>query len=401
MLKKIGVVLSVLALLATSVEAKKKKSLVEQKSLPEIYQTLWEKTYGGNEDDIGRSIVALSEGKSAVLGTCRSFGAQATDMCLMGLNSNGQVQWQLLLGGPKEEEARSVIKSGDGNLLVLGRSKSYSQNDDFDFYLAKVTTQGEKIWEKTFGGDRDEKAGGIAIAHDGSIFVVGDSNSYKRKYNDIYIARLDQNGEIITSYMVGSKKEDSAQAITCTKDGNMVLVGYRETGRSGDRDFFIMKLDTLGNKLWSKTYGEDDIDRLNSVVATEDGGIIATGSTRSYKSELTDLSVMKLDSNGTMVWHKIYGFKYYEYGNSITTLSDGGFMVSGGTSSLGKGDHDLYMLAFDKSGSITWSHVYGGRDKDSGTGIVQLEDGSIISIGTTSSFSRSKQFYLIKVKEKQ
>lgn len=401
MLKKIGVVLFVLALLATSVEAKKKKSLVEQKSLPEIYQTLWEKTYGGNEDDIGRSIVALSEGQSAVLGTCRSFGAQATDMCLMGMNSDGQVQWRLLLGGSKEEEARSVIKSGDGNLFVLGRSKSYSQNDDFDFYLAKVTTQGEKIWEKTFGGDRDEKAGGIAIAHDGSIFVVGDSNSYKRKYNDIYIARLDKNGEMITSYMVGSKKEDSAQAITCTKDGNMVLVGYRETGRSGDRDFFIMKLDTFGNKLWSKTYGEDDIDRLNSVVATEDGGIIATGSTRSYKSELTDLSVMKLDSNGTMVWHKIYGFKYYEYGNSITTLSDGGFMVSGGTSSLGKGDHDLYMLAFDKSGSITWSHVYGGRDKDSGTGIAQLEDGSIISIGTTSSFSRSKQFYLIKVKEKQ
>jgi uncharacterized delta-60 repeat protein len=319
----------------------------------------------------------------------------------MGMNSDGQVQWRLLLGGSKEEEARSVIKSGDGNLFVLGRSKSYSQNDDFDFYLAKVTTQGEKIWEKTFGGDRDEKAGGIAIAHDGSIFVVGDSNSYKRKYNDIYIARLDKNGEMITSYMVGSKKEDSAQAITCTKDGNMVLVGYRETGRSGDRDFFIMKLDTFGNKLWSKTYGEDDIDRLNSVVATEDGGIIATGSTRSYKSELTDLSVMKLDSNGTMVWHKIYGFKYYEYGNSITTLSDGGFMVSGGTSSLGKGDHDLYMLAFDKSGSITWSHVYGGRDKDSGTGIAQLEDGSIISIGTTSSFSRSKQFYLIKVKEKQ
>jgi hypothetical protein len=161
-----------------------------------------------------------------------------------------------------------------------------------------------------------------------------------------------------------------------------------------------MKLDTNGNKIWSKTYGEDDIDRLNSVVATDDGGIVATGSTRSYKSALTDLSVMKLDTNGMMVWHKIYGFKYYEYGNGVTKLSDGGFMVSGGTSSLGKGDHDLYMLAFDKTGAITWSHVYGGRDKDSGTGIAQLDDGSVVSVGNTASFGRSKEFYMIKVKEK-
>ena len=400
MFKKIGVIVCVIALSVSFVEAKKKKNLVKHEPLPEIYQTVWEKTFGGNEDDVAQSIVALTDGESAIAGTCRSFGAQATDICLMRMDPNGEMEWKLLLGGAKDEEARQVIKSQDGNLLVFGRSKSYSKNDDFDFYLAKVSIQGEKIWEKTFGGDRDEVAGGIALASDGSMFVVGDSNSYKRKYNDIYIAKLDKNGEMITSYMIGSKKEDSAQAITRTKDGNMVLVGYRETGRAGDRDFFIMKLDTNGNKIWSKTYGEDDIDRLNSVVATDDGGIVATGSTRSYKSALTDLSVMKLDTNGMMVWHKIYGFKYYEYGNGVTKLSDGGFMVSGGTSSLGKGDHDLYMLAFDKTGAITWSHVYGGRDKDTGTGIAQLDDGSVVSVGNTASFGRSKEFYMIKVKEK-
>ncbi|MEY3089820.1 MAG: hypothetical protein RL113_136 [Pseudomonadota bacterium] len=400
MFKKIGVIVCVIALSVSFVEAKKKKNLVKHEPLPEIYQTVWEKTFGGNEDDVAQSIVSLTDGESAIAGTCRSFGAQATDICLMRMDPNGEIEWKLLLGGAKDEEARQVIKSQDGNLLVFGRSKSYSKNDDFDFYLAKVSTQGEKIWEKTFGGDRDEVAGGIALASDGSMFVVGDSNSYKRKYNDIYIAKLEKNGEMITSYMIGSKKEDSAQAITRTKDGNMVLVGYRETGRAGDRDFLIMKLDTNGNKIWSKTYGEYDIDRLNSVVATDDGGIVATGSTRSYKSALTDLSVMKLDTNGMMAWHKIYGFKYYEYGNGVTKLSDGGFMVSGGTSSLGKGDHDLYMLAFDKTGAITWSHVYGGRDKDSGTGIAQLDDGSVVSVGNTASFGRSKEFYMIKVKKK-
>ena len=118
-----------------------------------------------------------------------------------------------------------------------------------------------------------------------------------------------------------------------------------------------------------------------------------------YGSEQTDLTVMKLSSEGKILWHKVYGFKYYEYGNCITMTKDGGFMLAGGTSTLGKGSHSVYMLALDKNGILIWSHVYGGNERDIAYGIARLSDGSVVTVGQSESFSRAKDFYMIKVKQ--
>ena len=158
-----------------------------------------------------------------------------------------------------------------------------------------------------------------------------------------------------------------------------------------------MKIDQNGKSLWTKTFGDYDDDSLESVTATIDGGIVAVGKTRSYGSEQTDLTVMKLSSKGKILWHKIYGFKYYEYGNAVTMTREGGFMLAGGTSTLGKGSHSVYMLALDKNGSLLWSHVYGGDDRDIAHAMALMSDGSVITVGQSESFSRSKGFYMIKV----
>ena len=73
---------------------------------------------------------------------------------------------------------------------------------------------------------------------------------------------------------------------------------------------------------------------------------------------------MKYDTKGKLIWHKIYGFKYYDYGNAVATTRDGGFILAGGTNSLGKGNHSMYILALDKAGELIWSHVYGDERKD-------------------------------------
>ncbi len=257
------------------------------------------------------------------------------------------------------------------------------------------------IWDASFGGDRNEFAGGLAETDDGGAIVVGNSTSYGKGYKDIYIAKLSKNGKLLSSFVVGGKKEDSANALSRTKDGNFVLVGYREAGRAGNKDFFVLKIDQNGNKIWSQTFGGKMPDRLNGVTATEDGGIIATGSTESYNSENSDLSIMKLNAEGTMQWHKIYGFTYHEYGNAVITTADGGVMIAGGTNTLGKGDHSAYLIALDKAGKVVWSHVYGNRGKDSVNAITALSDGSMIAVGGSDSYSRSTQIYMLKIDKKR
>ena len=395
MLKKLLTVLLSTVFLFSVVEAK--ESAKKKAPKKEVYQAVWEKTYGGDDGDIVNGIVALENAEYALVGTCKSFDAQGTDMCVVRMNAKGEIKWHILLGGKKKDVAKAIIRAEDGSLIVLGTSKSFAKRYDRDIYVAKVSLEGKLIWEQNLGGKRDEYAGGIAATDDGGFLVVGDSNSYGNGYKDVYIAKLDQNGKEISSQVIGGEKEDSAQALTRTSDGAMMLVGYRELDRSGNTDFFVMKLDQNGNKIWAKTYGEEQADRLNGVTASADGGIVATGSTRSYKSAQTDMSVMKLDTEGNIVWHKIYGFKYYEYGNAVASIGAGGVMVAGGTSTLGKGDHSAYMIALDKSGKLIWSHVYGDRNKDRMNAIARMDDGSMVAAGGSDSYSRATKFYMLKL----
>ena len=386
----------VLSLLGTGAYAKETAS----KAKP-LYTDVWQKIYGGKEDDIAYGIMALENGESAIVGTCKSYGAQRTDICVTRMSADGEMKWRLWLGGKKKDEGKAIARTADGNIVVLGRSKSFTKEYAYDLYVAKISLDGKKIWEKTLGGSRDEYAGGIAGTDDGGVLLVGASESYGEGDKDIYIAKLDKNGKLINAHTIGGSKEDAATALTRTRDGKIVLVGYRELpgNYSGDTDFLIMQLDQNGKMRWRKSFGGTYEDKLMGVTATIDNGIVAVGSTRSYGSSTTDLTVMKIDDKGKTIWHKIYGFKYYEYGNAVATTRDGGFMLVGGTNTLGKGNHSVYVLVLDKTGKLVWSHVYGGERRDIAHGVARMSDGSMIVVGESDSFRREKNFYMIKLRK--
>ena len=363
------------------------------------YTATWQTIYGGKEDDIAYGIVALEEGDSALIGTCKSFDAQRTDICITRMTSKGEMKWRLWLGGKKKDEGKAIARAADGSILVLGHSKSFSENYDYDLHVAKVSLDGKLIWEKSIGGNRDEFAGGIAGTDDGGALIVGSSQSFGEGDKNVYIVRLDKDGKELDAYTIGGAKDDVATALTRTRDGNFVMVGYREIERAGDADFLVMKFDQKGKKIWAQTYGGEYEDTLEGVTATVDGGIVAIGKTRSYGSEQSDLTVMKYDASGKLIWHKIYGFKYYDYGNAVATTRDGGFILAGGTNSLGKGNHSVYILALNKAGELIWSHVYGDERKDVAHGAARMSDGSIIVVGESNSFKRAKNFYMIRLEK--
>jgi len=371
----------------------------QEKKAPllEVYEKLWEKTYGGEDDDIAHDIVALEEGNSAIVGTCKSFGESRSQICVTAINSQGNIIWRLLLGGEKPDEGRAITRALDGGLYVLGMTRSLAKHYDRDIYVAKITAKGQLIWERALGGSMDEVAGGIVATDDGGVFIVGETESFGDRRGDIYMAKLNKEGKILFARTTGGEKHDSARDLTRLSDGNIALAGMRESNTGNYEEFFIMKLKQSGEILWSKTFGEYDDDSLESIVATVDGGMVAVGKTRSYGSQQTDLTVMRLSSEGKVLWHKVYGFKYYEYANTVTATADGGVILAGGTSTLGKGSHSLYTLALDKEGTLLWSHVYGDRNRDIAHGIAQMSDKSVVIVGESDSFSHAKGFYMIKV----
>lgn len=382
------------ALLTASLVAKEKVATKERHFLAE-----WQKTYGGSDDDIANGIVMLEDGDTAVIGTCKSFGAKRSDICVTRLNKEGKTKWRKLLTGKKVDRGIAISRAKDGNLLILGEGKSFNKNDDQDLYAAKISLDGKLIWQNAFGGERDEFAAGIAGTNDGGVLLVGDSESFSKKgYRDIYIIRLDQNGKMLTTKTIGGKLNDEANALTRTADGNFMMVGSREIKSSGDGDFFLLKLNQNGEKIWARTLGEKYNDVLNAVAPTADGGVVATGKTRSYNSKQTDLPIMYFNKDGKLIWFKIYGFSYYDEGNAITMLKDGNYMVAGKTDSMGKGTFDYYVLALDQKGKLLWSGLYGDKEKDIAHAITRTTDGAVVIVGESDSYSRAKNFFMIKLK---
>jgi len=393
MIKKYSAVLLALLLLSSFASANNKKSSVKKFSMQ------WQKIYGGKEDDIAKGIVMLEDGDTAIVGTCQSFNAKRSDICVTRLNAKGQTVWRKLLGGKKVDRGVAISRAKDGNLLVLGEGKSFNKNKDQDIYIAKVSLEGKLLWQKAYGGDQDEFAAGVAGTDDGGVLIVGDSESYsKKRYRDIYILRLDKHGNMLSTKTIGGQYNDEANALTRTADGNFMMAGSRELEHTGDADFFLLKLNQKGEKIWARTLGQDQNDVLHAIAPTPDGGIVATGKTRSYNSLQTDLAVMNFNKNGKLIWFKIYGFKYYDEGNAIAMTNKGTFVVSGKTNSLGKGNFDNYLLELDRKGRLLRSGIYGGKNRDVAHGITRTTDGSIITVGQSDSFSRNTKFYMIKLK---
>jgi uncharacterized delta-60 repeat protein len=391
MIKIFSKIVLMTLLMASTLYAKERAKLV--------FDTIWQKTYGGSDDDIANGVTMLEDGDIAIIGECKSAGAIRGDICVSRVNKNGDTKWRKLIKGEKEDRGMAISRAKDGNLLIVGSGKSFNDNGDRDLYIAKLSLDGKVIWHRTFGGDRDEFAGGIAGTNDGGVLVVGDSESFsKRGYRDILIIRLDRDGKKISERRIGGKRGEEAKALTRTADGNFMMVGSREVNRAGDSDFFLLKLDQNGRKIWARTFGGSDHDVLNAVAPTPDGGIVATGSTRSFGSKQSDLSVMYFNKRGKLIWHKVYGYDYYDEGNAITMTKSGGFMVVGKTNSMGEGEYDTYVIALNNKGSLIWSKLYGSRENDIAHGVTRTTDGAIIIVGESDSFKRSKDFYMIKLK---
>ncbi|MBS4032847.1 MAG: T9SS type A sorting domain-containing protein [Ignavibacterium sp.] len=349
--------------------------------------TMWTKTFGGSNIDIGHSVEQTSDGGFIITGYTRSFGtAGGRNIWLIKTDAFGNEQWNNTFGGNDDDEGHCVKQTTDGGYIIAGLTNSYGAGLK-DFYLVKTDSVGNLQWERTFGGANDDEAYSVLQTNDGGFIAAGVTSSFSNGGRDVFLVKTDPSGNFVWQKNLGGLSSDGAWEIQHTSDGGFIIAGWTFSHGPGFLgNAWIVKTDSLGNEQWNKPFGGTDVDRAYSIQQTTDGGYILTGYTDSFGAGLYDMLLIKTDNLGNQQWMKTFGGSGRDYGHSVQQTMDGGFIAAGYTLSFGAGGDDIYAVKTDANGNEQWSNTYGGSSSDVAYGIRETSDGGFIITGHTLSF---------------
>jgi len=364
----------------------------------------WVKRYGGDNGEWASGIQQTSDGGYIVAGATGSFGAEggdwwgSTDVWVLKLDSEGKIQWEKTYALLGWDEAASVSQTGDGGYIVVGDTRS-AAFADADIWILKLDSEGGVQWQKTYGGESDSDwAREVQSTSDGGYIVVGGTKSFAEGDADFWLLKLDSQGNIQWQKSYGGSDWEEAWSISQIPDGGYIVTGYTESFGEGRSDVWVLKLDSEGNTQWQKTYGGDLKDRAHAIQPTSDEGYILAGWTFSFSAVQTDFWVLKLDSDGLIQWEKTYGGDGDDQAHAIQQTSDSGYIVAGKTPSFGAGVGDVWVLKLDPQGNIQWQMTYGEDDSDTGYAVQQTSDEGYVVAGVIDSWgSGDSDLWVLKL----
>jgi hypothetical protein len=275
--------------------------------------------------------------------------------------------------------ASAIVPTFDGGYVVAGSTESFGAGY-MDVWVLKLDGQGNVQWQKTYGGPNWDEAHAIAPTFDGGYVVAGSTASFGAGYEDVWVLKLDGRGNVWWQKTYGGPYWDEAQAIVPTWDGGYVVAG--NTFGAGSMDVWVLKLDGQGNVQWQKTYGGPNWDEAWAIVPTFDWGYVVAGKTAGR------VWVLKLDGQGNVQWQKASSLGWYGEARAIAPTFDGGYIVAGRVLIPRLYYYDAWVLKLDRQGNVQWQKAYGGPRDDWASAIVPTSDGGYVMAGSTASFAR-------------
>ena len=365
-------------------------------SLDNKGKQIWQESYGGRGADGGNYAAKVSDGGYIMVGYTDSYGNGKNDVWLIKTDFTGEKEWSRVYGGKMDDYGWGVTETIDKGFVVVGETFSYG-NGQSDIYIFKVDSSGNKIWDNTFGGIAEDVGYSIANSGDGGYLIASQTRSYGKGGSDGMLVKFDSNGEKEWEKLYGGKGLDYFRSIIRdTKKGYIVSGGTRSFS-NGDNQAWILSVDDNGYIIWENTYGDNGEDGFSMVEHSSNNGYIAIGHSSSFFSRgMNDVFMAKIDSLGNKIWQKYHGGKKDDRGYAISQCSDGGYIITGETSSYGNGKNDILLIKTNSIGDKKWRKTFGGNGVDIGRSIKELSSGGYIISGTSTISNLSFDAILIK-----
>ena len=300
-------------------------------------------TFGGLDWDWGSSVQQTSDGGYIIAGGTNSFGAGGGDAWLIKTDSEGNEIWNKTFGGLDLDAGGSVQQTSDGGYIVASMTTSFGAAGSGDVWLIKINSDGDELWNKTFGGLDWEKSSSIRQTSDDGYIVAGTSFGADGS-GDVWLIKTNFDGDELWNKTFGGSDEDLGWAVQQTSDGGYIIASRTGSYETEDFDVWLIKTDSEGNELWNRTFGGSEWDQGSSIQQTADGGYIIAGSTKSFSVGDFDVWLIKTDSEGDELQNNTFGGSGRDYGYSVQQTTDGGYIIVGETFSFGAGSGDVWLI---------------------------------------------------------
>jgi putative intracellular protease/amidase len=329
----------------------------------------WIKTIGGAGWEYAYGLCRSADGGYYIAGYTTSYGASSKDFLLVKTDEDGNEEWQRTFGGQDIDVGRSVAQSPDGSVLVCGYTQSYGNGED-DILLVKTDAAGNLKWMKTYGGNSSELGKQVLVNSRGNYVVLGSTGSWGAGNRDFWLACCDTSGSIIWSRTYGNDAYQESQAMTETDSHGYLMTGQSDIHGVDFLNMYLVMADSLGNLVWEKQIESavNFYEYGRGVTKLSDGSFMICGNLKYPADRTNDLFVCKIDSSGNLLWSESFGGNGSDWGNAVCSVSGNDVMVAGHTFSFGAGLSDAWLVRVH----IPYTGIGEGGRKSEGQGLKEL-----------------------------
>lgn len=364
--------------------------------------TVWVDTYGGAAADGFRQAIPTSDGGFIAVGYTYSFGAGDVDVFVVKTDAGGDTLWMRSYGGASLDYGHGICGTDDGAYVVAGYTMSFGAGRE-DVYLLKIDAGGDTLWTRTYGTTGVDEAKAVCFTGDGYIVAAGQTEPSGVGPGDLYVLKVDSDGDTVWTRTFGGSGSDWAEGVCEMADGT-----YGISGTTGSfnttRDAYILKVDPSGSLVWEDNLGLDTQYREDygmRLYAMADSGMVAAGwRTDQDTFDPCQLTFMRKDSGGLTGSYRKYSDPYIEYGCSVCETSDNGFLLCGAAKNDTTHRNDLLLVKRIQGTGWAWAQTIGGEGSDWGCSVVEIQPGHYLIAGQTeSSGSGSFDGWLLHMRE--
>lgn len=345
----------------------------------------FQQIYGSNQVEMILDAANVSDGGFIMSGASNGTTLLGNSGFILRTDAGGNVVWNKAVGGNGMDNVSIVEPLGNDRFILAGSTSTGAATTVMNAFYGVISADGEVDWLARLGSNSEDQLRAVEPCANRDLLLTGFTRSSDPAY-DVFVARVDESGELIWAYTYGTEFYEVPLKIIESQTGEIYVWGHQNGGLTQAYDAVLTKLDANGNLIWSKRYGLQANELAWDLIETESGDLLLVGDTVSGGAGLNDIFVVRVGSEGNIVWAFAYGGYSNDHGTTIRHIKNDMYAVVGGTSTFGHGGLDYLVMYINHDGAMKYANAYGGEIKDIAHNAIVTNDDGLLLLGETRSF---------------